>query len=185
MDTGSLVLAYAAVLSVAAVVTVAFAPAINRVLDHLVPAEIAPAWSQFVKFALFVAAFAGGMPAPAPGAFVDRNGPIVTPPVEGEGLMLVMRSIGGALAAASWLLLVFFAVTLTASMAGRVWLGIRQRREAEARALESREQERLEAKAKQEGAEASADAPLRRQEPAEARPVRRESSGTTQPPQRR
>ncbi|UPT73543.1 MAG: hypothetical protein M0D55_17010 [Elusimicrobiota bacterium] len=80
MDTGSLVWSYAAALTVAAVVTAAFSRAIDRVLYKLIPEEVAPSWTQFVKFALFVASFAGGMPTGPGGAFIDRNGPLVTPP---------------------------------------------------------------------------------------------------------
>ena len=168
MDTSSLILAYTAAAVVAGVVTLAFSPAINRVLNKLIPDAVAPAWAQFIKFALFVASFAGGMPLTTPGRFIDRNGPAVTLPVEGEGLVMVMRSVGGALAAASWTLLIFFGVTLIAYTAGQLWIMLKERREAEAKELERREEERREAKAKQDAGAGTHDEPLKRQEPSEA-----------------
>ncbi len=174
MDTGSLVYAYAAAATVAVLVTAAFSPAINRVLDNLIPEEVSPAWAQFIKFALFVSAFVGGMPNANPGRFIDRNGPAVTPPVEGEALMMVMRTIGGALMAASRMLLVFFGTTLAAYAAIRFWAAVKQRREAEATEVERREKEHLEAKARQDAS--PSPEPRKRQEPAEARPVRKESA---------
>lgn len=180
MDTATLVLAYAAAAAVAAVVTVAFSAPIERVLFRLLPEEVAPAWNQFVKFALFVASFAGGLPAPISG-FVDRAAPPIEP-AEGEGLMIVMNSVGGALMAAAWVLLAFFAVTLTALTAGRVYASYRKRRELAARALAQREEERKLEKARQDRSEG---APLKRQEPAEPRPVKPQEKPAPQPPRPR
>src|SRR5438128_1504345 len=122
MDTGTLVYAYAAAAAVAALAVAVFSPSINRVLKTLVPAEIETSWSLFIKFALFVFSFTGGMPIVDQGHFIDRNGPAVIPPVEGMNVQLVMRAVGGALIGASWILLVFFGVTLTAHMTARVWV---------------------------------------------------------------
>lgn len=170
MDTTTLALAYGAAALVALIVTAAFAAPIEEVLFRLLPEEVSKAWQQFVKFALFVAAFAGGMPAPPTGGFIDRNAPPVTQPVEGAGFMTVMHSIGGALAAASWVLLIFFALSLTALTVSRVYASMRRKKEAELHLLEEREQERKAAKARQDGQEGAS--PPKRQEPAESRPVR-------------
>ncbi|UPT73544.1 MAG: hypothetical protein M0D55_17015 [Elusimicrobiota bacterium] len=91
--------------------------------------------------------------------------------------MMVMRSVGGALAGASWILLVFFGATLTAYMAGRVWYALKERREKEAAELKIREDAHREEKALRDAASEKRRAapaeptPLRRQEPSEARPV--------------
>lgn len=150
METSSLVLSYSAAAIVAGVVTLAFSSAINRVLEKLIPKEVAPAWSQFVKFGLFVSAFAGGMPVTAPGRFIERNGPAVVIPVEGTELMMVMKSVAGALVAASWTLLIFFGVTLGAYGAGRLWAAVKERRVTEAKELEIREAKAKEDKARQD-----------------------------------
>lgn len=176
MDTTSLLLAYAAAAAVGAVVTAAFSPSINIVLTKLIPGDLVPAWNQFTRFALFVASFAGGIPNPNPGRFIDRNAPAVAPPVEGEGLMMVMRAIGGALMAASWTLLIFFGVTLAAYGAGRVWTAIKQRRDEDAKEVERREQERREAKAKQDASSSERIEARKRLEPAEPRPVQKDES---------
>lgn len=171
MDTSSLVYSYSAAALVAGVITLAFSPAINRVLNKLIPDAVAPAWSQFIKFALFVASFVGGMPVADPGRFIDRNGPAVTLPVEGTELLMVMKSVSGALTAASWTLLIFFSVTLCAYGAGRLWAVLKERREAEAKALEHREAQQREDKAKQDaGAGKHDEAPKQDEQPKPAEP---------------
>jgi hypothetical protein len=171
MDTSSLVYSYAAAALVAGVITLAFSPSINRVLNKLIPDEVAPAWSQFIKFALFVTSFVGGMPNAAPGRFIDRNGPAVTLPVEGAELLMVMKSVSGALTAASWTLLIFFGATLSAYGAKRFWGALKERREAEAKALEHREAEQRADKAKQDaGAVKRDETPKRDEKPESAEP---------------
>lgn len=157
MNTPALLLAYAAAAAVALIVTAAFSAPMERVLFRLLPEELAPAWNQFVKFALFVASFAGGLPLPRAG-FIDRAAP-PAPPMEGEGLMLVMGSVGGALMSAAWALLAFFAITLTALTAARVYAALRERRE-----LEKEKPDRAEPRGE----------PLKRREPAEPRPVKQD-----------
>jgi hypothetical protein len=152
MDTSSLVFSYAAAAFVAGAVTLAFSATINRVLKKLIPDEVASAWSQFIKFALFVSSFVGGMPVAAPGHFIDRNSPAVTLPIEGAELLMVMKSVSGALTAASWTLLLFFGVTLSAYGAKRLMAVLKERREAEAKAIERREAQQHEDKAKQDAA---------------------------------
>lgn len=173
MDIGTLVMAYGAAAMVALTVTAAFSSPIEEVLFRLLPGEVAPAWQQFVKFALFVVAFGGGMPAPLTGAIIDRNAPEAAP-IPGEGFMIVMSSLSGALMAAAWVLLVFFAVTLAALTALRLYSIMRKRREAEASRVAEREKERQEAGADGE--------PRKRREPSESRPVKQER--TPQHPRR-
>ena len=171
MDTSSLVYSYSAAALVAGAVTLAFSSPINRVLHKLIPDEVAPAWSQFIKFALFVSSFVGGMPVAEPGRFIDRNGPAVTLPVEGAQILMVMKSVSGALTAASWTLLIFFGVTLSAYGAKRFSSALKERREADAKSLELREAKQREDKAAQDSRPAKHDeAPKRDEQPAPAGP---------------
>lgn len=181
MDTSTLVTAYAAAASVGVIATAAFSPSINRAVDKLIPEEMAPAWSLFMKFSLFVAAFTGGMPGAEPGRFIDRNAPLVTAPVEGENLMLVMRSIGGALTASAWILLAFFAVTLLAAFSIRIWAMIKQRREDDATEGARVKAEQAEAKAKQDASESPRSETIKRMEPASTEPVKRQEPAGTRP----
>ncbi|PIR17503.1 MAG: hypothetical protein COV48_08605 [Elusimicrobia bacterium CG11_big_fil_rev_8_21_14_0_20_64_6] len=168
MDTASLVYSYAAAALVAGAITAAFSPAINRVLNKLIPEEVAPAWSQFIKFALFVSSFVGGMPNTTPGRFIDRNGPAVPLPVEGAELLMVMKSVGGALTAASWTLFLFFGVTLSAYGVRRLLAVLKERRAAEAKAIEHREAKQQEDKARQDAGAVKHDEPPKPSEPAVA-----------------
>lgn len=132
MDIQHLTLAYAAAILVALGVTASFSAAISQMLFRLLQEDIAPIWSRFVRFALFAAAVAGGMPART-GVFIDRSALPPPPPTSAEGLMLVMNSAIGSLMAASWFLLLFFGATLTALTAGRAYAAAQKRREEEAR----------------------------------------------------
>jgi hypothetical protein len=169
MDISTLVMAYSAAALVALTVTAAFSAPIEEVLFRLLPEEVAPAWQQFVKFSLFVVTFGGGMPAPLAGAIIDRNAPAAPAPPPGEGFMVVMSSLSGALMAAAWMLLVFFAITLAALTALRLYTMARKRRELEANRVAEREEERKQVKALQDSGQ-----PLKRREPAETRPVQQE-----------
>jgi hypothetical protein len=176
-------MAYCAAATVAVVVTTAFSNSIDQVLSRLLSEEVAPAWSKFVKFALLAASFVGGMPAPLTAGFIDRNGPAVTSPVEGESLMIVMKSVAGALMSASWILLVFFGVTLTALSAGRAYAALRKRREAEAKELADRAEERKLEKTRQDRSESHGE-PIKRREASEPRPVKQDKPAS-QPHERR
>jgi len=144
MDIATLVMAYGAAAFVAVTVTAAFSTPIEEVLFRLLPTEVAPAWQQFVKFALFVVSFGGGMPLMG-----DRGAP-AAPALPGENFMIVMGSLNGALMAAAWVLLVFFALTLAALAAFRVHTLIRRRRQEEANRIADREEQRKREKAAHE-----------------------------------
>lgn len=160
MDIQSLTLAYTAAAVVAVGVTAGFSASIEQTLFRLLPEEAAPHWARYVKFALAVASFAGGLPTRPTPAFIDRAAPPAPPPGFSDGLMLVMSSASGALMAASWVLLLFFAVTLLSLTAGRVYAAVLRRREAEAKAVAAREEERKkEEKARLESRPAGGEAP--------------------------
>ncbi len=137
MELPILVLAYVAAAVVAVLTTAGFSRAIDRVLARLIPADIASAWTLFIKFALFVATFTGGMPASDLGKFVGFTTPAVVLPVPGDGTMFVMKSVGAALMSASWFLVVFFGVTLTAGAAARLYTALREKREKDAHEAEA------------------------------------------------
>jgi len=165
MDIQPLMLAYTAAATVAVGVTASFSASIEQTLFRLLPEEAGPHWARFVKFAVAVAAFAGGLPTRPIPAFIDRNAPPPPPPGLADGLMMVMGSASGALMAASWVLLIFFSITLMSLTAGRAYAALRAHREAEAREVARREEERKLEKSRQESE------PLKRKEPAEPRPV--------------
>lgn len=148
MDIQTLTLAYTAAAVVAIGVTAGFSASIEQTLFRLLPEEAGVHWARYVKFALAVAAFAGGLPTRPLPVFVDRNAPPVPPPPLSNGLMLVMSSASGALMAASWVLLIFFSITLISLTAGRVYVAVRGRKERELRELAEREEERKKEKAR-------------------------------------
>lgn len=133
MELPIIVLAYAAAAAVAVLTTAVFSRAIDRVLSRMIQDELVSSWSLFIKFALLVTTFTGGMPATDAGKFVGFVLPAVTPPVPGDGTMFVMKSVGAALLSGARFLLVFFALTLTAGTAARLWGALRAKREADAR----------------------------------------------------
>lgn len=150
MDIQTLTLAYTAAAVVALAVTAGFSASIEQTLFRLLPEEAGVHWARYVKFALAAAAFAGGLPTRPMPVFIDRNAPPAPPPPLSDGLMLVMSSASGALMAASWVLLIFFAVTLVSLTAGRVYAAVRGRKEKELRALAEREEELKREKASRE-----------------------------------
>ena len=195
MELPIIVLAYAASATVAVLTTAVFSRPIDRVLFKLISDEMASAWSLFIKFALFCATFTSGMPPSDQAKFVGFNTPIVVPPIPGDGTMFVMRSVGGALMGASWFLLVFFGVTLTAYAGGRFYSAVREKKEREAKAAAEaaakhevdERARRDEAKKTEQKEAAEADArreqgipaarqqdPVKRASPDERRPVTRE-----------
>lgn len=141
MELPIIVLAYAAAAAVAALTTALFSRPIDRVLSRMIQDELVSAWSLFIKFALFVTTFTGGMPATDVGKYVGFVPPAVALPVAGDGTMFVMKSVGAALLSASWFLMVFFAVTLTAGAAARLWGSLRAKREEDARSAASDKKE--------------------------------------------
>ena len=184
MELPIIVLAYAAALAVAVTTTAVFSRAIDRVLRRMIHDDLVSSWSLFIKFALLVTTFTGGMPATDTGKFVGFTLPAVTPPVAGDGTMFVMKAVGAALLSASWFLLVFFAVTLTAGAAARLWGALRAKREEDAREAESDKKEESDKKgdllskaaaAQEKMAEEPVPAePPKRAEPEGRRPVEKE-----------
>lgn len=172
MELPIIILAYAASAVVAVLTTAVFAKPIDRVLSRLITGDVASAWALFVKFALFAATFTGGMPANDQGKFVGFTPPVVIPPVPGEGTMFVMKSIGASLMSASWFLLVFFGVTLTAGAAARAYGALREKREKEERKAEADKQAHP----------APNDAP--KKEPAAAEPPKRPEAEGRRPVQK-
>ena len=173
MELPIIVLAYVAAAVVASLTTAGFSRAIDRVLVRLIPVEIVSSWTLFIKFALFVVTFTGGMPPSDVGKFVGFQTPAVVPPVPGDGTMFVMRSVGAALLSASWFLVVFFGVTLTAGAGARLITAVREKREKDAREAEALKQAHPtpnEALKK----EAAAEEPPKRPEAEGRRPVKKE-----------
>ncbi len=121
-------LAYAASALVALLAVAGFSRPIDRIMFRLISDDLATAWTSFVKFALFCVAFTAGMPPSEQGKFIGFEQPVIFPPIPGDGTMFVMRSVGGALLAAAYYLLVFFGATLAVYSARRFAEAMRARR---------------------------------------------------------
>jgi len=185
MDIQHLMLAYTAAVLVALGITASFSASISQMLLRLLQEDIATHWSRFLRFALFAVSAAGGMPERS-GGFIDRNGLPPPPPTTAEGLMLVMNSAVGSLMAASWFLLLFFGVTLTALTAGRLIAARQQRKHEEAREVAKLEEVRKREESERRSASPKPEGePAKRMEPAEARPVATEKKPEFQPPLRK
>lgn len=128
MEIQVLILAYSASALVAMGVTAAFSPSLESTLFRVLPAEVSQHWARFVKFAVFVAAFAGGAPSRV-GGIIDRTLPNPPPPGAADGLMVVMSSAIGALLAAAWVLLAFFLLSSIVLISGRAYGAMRPRPE--------------------------------------------------------
>ncbi|MDD5302495.1 MAG: hypothetical protein PHS14_05230 [Elusimicrobia bacterium] len=177
MEPPIIILAYAASLAVAVITTAVFAKSIDRVLSRLIAEEISSSWALFIKFALFAAVFTGGMPADQ-GKFIGFPTPAVVTPVPGEGMMLVMKSIGAALMSAAWFLALFFGVTFAAGAAVRAYGALREKREKDAQKAEADRQSHPapnDAPRKEPAAaEKKAEEPPKRPEAEGRRPVQKE-----------
>ena len=116
-----LAFSFAAAIAIAGSVVVLFSKSIDEALSRVIPAEMASAWRQYVKFALFTVTFAGGMRLKALAEFVALRTPIGPPLTAGQGLLEVFKSIAGSLVAASATLLAVFIVTLAIDASMRIF----------------------------------------------------------------
>lgn len=124
MDIAMLVLTFLAALAVAGGVVLAFSMPIDAVLSKLVPAELAEAWSRCAKFAVFVSSFTGGLRLGELGGLVAAGAgrtAVATP----QAFLEVMKTVSGALTAASWAVLAFFGGALAVYAASRMYESLR------------------------------------------------------------
>ena len=121
MDLLILGYSFAAALAIAAGVVVLFSKSIDDAVTRVVPAEMAPAWCQYVRFALFTATFVGGMRLPELAQLITMR-PSSGPPISaGQGLLEVLKTMGGSLIAASGTLLVIFVAALAIDASKRFY----------------------------------------------------------------
>jgi len=128
MDTTILAFSFAAAIVIAACVVFFFSRPIDEAIARVVPPEMASAWRQYVKFAVFVVTFAGGMRVSELSAFVSTRSTMSPPLTGGQGLMEVLKSVAGSLSAAAIVLLVFFAAALAIDASRRIYQGRRTAR---------------------------------------------------------
>lgn len=128
MDAMVLAYSFAASIAIAACVLYFFSGSIDEALRRVLPAEMTQAWSRYVKFALFVVTFTGGMRLNELARFLAARLPAGPPLAAAQSLLEVFKSIAGSLMAASAMLLVIFAATLAIHAARRLY----QTRAAEA-----------------------------------------------------
>jgi hypothetical protein len=121
MESMVLAFSFASAILIAACVVTFFSTSIDEALARVVPVEMTPAWSRYVKFALFVVTFAGGMRLSELAGFMALRTPGGPPLTAGQGLLEVFKSIAGSLIAASGTLLAFFVVTLAVYAAKRFY----------------------------------------------------------------
>lgn len=115
-----LAFSFAAALALAAGVVQLFSRSIDEALSRVINSELAPAWRQYVKFALFTVTLVGGMRLKDLALFVMQRAPGGPPAGAGVGLLIVLQTIAGALVAASSALLVFFVAALAIDASMRV-----------------------------------------------------------------
>jgi hypothetical protein len=131
MDSLILGFSFAAAVAISACVVSLFSRSIDESLVRVVPQELFPSWSRFVKFALFTVTLVGGMRLSDLAVFIMQRAPTGPPISAGEALLEVFKTITGSLVAASVLLLAFFVAALAIDASMRVfWL----RREASEKA---------------------------------------------------
>lgn len=121
MDSTILAFSFAAAIVIAASVALFFSRPIDEALGRVIPPEMGSAWRQYVKFALFVTTFAGGMRVSELSSFVAVRTAASPPLTAGQGLMEVLKSITGSLTAAAIALLVFFTAALVIDASRRVY----------------------------------------------------------------
>jgi hypothetical protein len=130
MDTTILAFAFASAVILAACVVFFFSGPIDEALGRVVPPEMLSSWRQYVKFALFVVTFAGGLRVSELSAFVAARTTSGAPLTAGQSLMEVIKSITGSLSAAAIALLAFFVATLAIDASRRVYQARRTPRPA-------------------------------------------------------
>jgi hypothetical protein len=121
MDSMILAFSFASAIAVAACVLLFFSGSIDEALRRVLPSEMTQAWSRYVKFALFVVIFTGGMRLTELAQFLTMRAPSGPPLTAAQGLLEVFRSIAGSLIAASATLLVIFGATLAIDALKRVY----------------------------------------------------------------
>lgn len=121
MDTAILAFSFAAAVVLAASVVFFFSRPIDEALVRVVPPEMNSAWRQYVKFAVFVVTFGGGMRVSELSSFVAARGTGSPPLTGGQGLMEVLKSVSGSLSAAAIGLLAFFVAALSIDASRRLY----------------------------------------------------------------
>jgi hypothetical protein len=140
----SMIVAYsfAASLAIAACVVVLFSRSIDEALLRVIPAEMVSSWRLYVKFALFVVTFAGGLRLSELAQLFALRAPGAAPLAAEQSLLEVLRSVSGSLIAAASALLAFFAATLVVYASRRVYFAHRADAEKKAETRIPREPER-------------------------------------------
>jgi len=121
MDTTIVAFSFVSAVVIAACMVLFFSDPIDEALGRVVPPEMAPAWRQYAKFALFVVAFVGGLRVSELGSLVAARAASSPPLTAGQSLLEVLKSIAGSLTASAIALLAFFAATLAVDASRRVY----------------------------------------------------------------
>jgi hypothetical protein len=115
MDSMVMAFVFASALAISACVVLVFAASIDRVLVRVIPDEMDQAWGLYVKFALFVATFAGGVRPTDLSQLIGHPTPGETAAIgAGPAFLEVLKAMVGSLVTASGFLIVFFGGALLA-----------------------------------------------------------------------
>jgi len=120
MESTILACSFAGAIAIAACVVILFSKSMDDALARVVPGTMASAWSLYAKFAVFTAAFAGGMRLADLERFGSRRPPSGAPLSAAQGLLEVFNTVTGSLLSASGILFAFFAATLAVDAAMRL-----------------------------------------------------------------
>lgn len=124
MNALTLGLIFLAAIVVSGCVVVAFSRPMDAVLQRVLSGEMAMAWSKYVKFAVLVASFSGGLRLNQIAALANPPPPLTI----NQGLLEIFRTMVGSLEAASWTLLAFFGATLAAYAVMNVYATLKETR---------------------------------------------------------
>jgi len=116
---------------VALAVALVFRGPISRIMARLVAEDIAPGWTGYLTFAIFVVGVSGGVQVWALERYLGGGAPgTATLRLTGDRMALdVYRTIIGTLTADAWMLLVFFLFALIAYVIVRGFDARREREE--------------------------------------------------------
>ena len=92
-----------------------FSSPVKKILSRLVPDELAPSWSRYITFAIYVVGISGGVRAWDVEKYIspDKAGQILILNQD-RWVIEIYKTIIGSLQSVAWMLLIFFLFALIA-----------------------------------------------------------------------
>jgi hypothetical protein len=108
---------------VASIVVFVFAGAIERIMNRVVPADVSPAWTRYLKFALYVVGIGGGVRVWDFEKYLTPIEPYhsIVQLTANRWMLEIYQTIIGTLQSTAMVLLVFFVFALVAVVIVRVF----------------------------------------------------------------